>query len=184
VLSAQTFTIPGQSGVIVDTPLDYSSMVLVSKSFQVFREGKLPTFLDSRASDTMFILKESFADYEPIESRVGNSAKAKDGDFEIVGEGNVVQWYLINGKEHKTTYTCAFHTPTLNANLVSISALDRAGLTTIFGGGKEKTRKPDGTVVLAGKNVNGMYIFETLNKPKHIPPPDSPSVSWRNGEES
>jgi GAG-pre-integrase domain len=169
VLSAQTFTTPGQSGVIVDTPLDYPSMALVSKSFQVFGKGKLPTFLDSGASDTMFVSKESFVDYKPIKSRVGNSAKAKDGDFEIVGEGNVVQWYLIDGKEHKITYTHALHTPTLNANIVSISALDRAGLTTIFGGGKGITRKPDGTVVLAGKNVNGMYILETLNEPKHIP---------------
>jgi GAG-pre-integrase domain len=168
VLSAQTFTTLGQSGVIVDTPLDYSSMALVSKSFQVFRKGKLPTFLDSGASDTMFVLKESFVDYKPIESRVGDSAKAKDGDFEIVGEGNIVQWYLIDGKEHKITYTRALHTPTLNANLVSISALDRTGLTTIFGGGKGITRKLDGTVVLAEKNVNGMYILETLNKLKHI----------------
>jgi hypothetical protein len=132
------------------------------------RENYLP-FLDSGASDTMFILKESFADYKPIKSWVGDSAKAKDGDFEIVREGNVVQWYLIDRKEHKITYTCALHTPTLNTNLVSISALDRAGLTTTFGGGKGITRKPDGTVVLAEKNINGMYILETLNEPKHIP---------------
>jgi hypothetical protein len=167
MLSVQTFTTPGQSGVIVDTPLDYPSMALVSKSFQVFGKGK--TFLDSGASDTMFVLRESFADYKPIELWIGDSAKAKDGDFEIVGEGNIFQWYLIDGKEHKITYTHALHTPTLNANLVSISALDRAGLTTIFGGGKGITRKPDGTVVLAGKNINGMYILEMLTEPKHIP---------------
>ena len=69
-------------------------------------------------------------------TRVGDSAKATDGNFEIVGEGNVIQWYDVNGKERKVTYTCALHAPTLNANLVLISALDRAGLIITFGGGQ------------------------------------------------
>jgi hypothetical protein len=64
-------------------------MALVSKSFQVFRKEKLPTFLDSGVSDTMFVLKKSFVDYKPIELRVGDSAKAKDRDFEIVGKGTL-----------------------------------------------------------------------------------------------
>ena len=144
-------------------------MALVSKGFQAFGNGKVPTFLDSGASDTMFVLKEVFAKYKPTESRIGDSAKAKDGDFEIIGEGNVVQWYLIDGQEHKVTYTCALHTPTLNANLISISALDRAGLTTTFGNGRGITRKPDGTIVLAGKHNSGMYILETIDEPSHIP---------------
>ena len=78
----------------------------------------------------MFVLKEAFIEYKSIDSQTGDSAKAKDRDFEIVGKGNVEQHYLINGKDHKITYTCALHTPTLNVNLISISALDRAGVTT------------------------------------------------------
>ena len=97
-----------------------------------------------------------------------DSAKAKGGDFEIVGKGNVVQHYLIDGKKHQITYTQALHTPTLNANLVSISALNRAGLTTTVGNRRGIMRKVDGTVVLIGKNVNGMYILETLDKPSHM----------------
>ena len=31
------------------------------------------------------------------------------------------------------------------------------------------TTKPDGTVILAGKNVNGMYLLETLSEPSQIP---------------
>jgi hypothetical protein len=57
--------------------------------------------------------------------------KAVDGNFEIVGEGKVVQCYMVEGKEKKITYTRALHTPTLNANLISISAFDKAGLTNI-----------------------------------------------------
>ena len=34
----------------------------------------------------MFVLKEAFVEYKSIDSQTGDSAKAKDGDFEIVGE--------------------------------------------------------------------------------------------------
>ena len=58
------------------------------------------------------------------------------------------------------------HTPTLNANLISVSTLDKARLLTTFGQGKGVARKTDGTIVLAGKGVNGMYLPETVeNKP-------------------
>ena len=76
-----------------------------------------------------------------------------DGSFEIVGEGNVVQRYNVEGKERNITYTRALHAPTLNANLVSVSALDRAGLTVTFGGGQGIARTANGTVVLSGKGV-------------------------------
>ena len=160
---------PEQSGVLINVPSDHPHTALVSKGFQAFGKGKIPTFLDSGASDTMFVLKEAFIEYKSIDSRTGDSANAKDGDFEIVGEGNVEQCYLINGKDHKITYTCALHTPTLNANLILISALDRAGLSTTFGNGRGVIRKADGTIVLIGKNVNGMYILETIDEPPHVP---------------
>ena len=59
--------------------------------------------------------------------------------------------------------------PTLNANLVSVSALDNAGLTIMFRGGKGVVRKEDGTIVLTGRNINRMYLLETLD--------NSPDVS-------
>ena len=80
---------PGQSRVLIDVPSDHPHTVLVSKGFQAFRKGKVPTFLDSGASNTMFVLKEAFIEYKSIDSQTGDSAKVKDGDFEIVGEGNV-----------------------------------------------------------------------------------------------
>jgi hypothetical protein len=78
-------------------------------------------------------------------------AKAENSSFEIIGEGNIVQHYQVDGKEREIAYTHALHTPMLNANLVSVNAMDKAGLTTIFGNGKGVIQKADGTVVLTGK---------------------------------
>jgi len=98
--------------------------------------------------------------------RTGDSAKATDGNFDIVGEGKVVQRYLVEGKEKTITYTRALHTPTLNANLVSVSAFDKAGLTTTFGNGQGIIRKRDGSVVLAGRAIKGMYVVDPLDEAK------------------
>jgi hypothetical protein len=73
---------PGQSGILIhddpddlddgperldkskcDVPEGYPLMALISKAFQSFKQGKVPTFLDSGASDTMFVSKEAFTDY-------------------------------------------------------------------------------------------------------------------------
>lgn len=64
-------------------------MVLISQGFQTFQKGKIPTFMDSGASDTMFISRDNFTSYKSITPHLGDSAKAENGNFEIVGEGNV-----------------------------------------------------------------------------------------------
>ena len=182
-LSAFITDTPGQSGVLIDddddpiiispeyydNPAISPSRSLISKAFMGFKHGEVPTFMDSGASDTMFVSRESFTEYKPIPPRVGDSAKAVDGGFEIVGEGSVVQKYRVDGKEKSVTYTRALHTPTLNANLISVGALDKAGLTITFGQGKGIARKDNGTVVLAGTNVDGMYLLDPVGtSPHHI----------------
>ena len=122
----------------------------VSKGFHSFGSGGVPTFLDSGASDNMFVLRDDFMEYKATALCTGDSAKAVDGNFEIVGEGQVVQRYFVEGKEKKVTYTHALHTPTLNANLISVSAFDKASLTTTFGSGQGIITKGDGTVILTG----------------------------------
>ena len=144
-------------------------MALITQGFRDLGKGKVPTFMDSGASDTMFVSRDVFTEYKPTTSRTGDSAKAMNGSFEILGEGNVIQQYNIDGKAQKITYTRALHTPTLNANLISIGALDKAGLTTTFENGQGTTRRADGTVVLSGQNVNGMYILETIDNIPHTP---------------
>ena len=182
-LSAFITDTPGQSGVLIDddddpiiispeyydNPAISPSRSLISKAFMGFKHGEVPTFMDSGASDTMFVSRESFTEYKPIPPRVGDSAKAVDGGFEIVGEGSVVQKYRVDGKEKSVTYTRALHTPTLNANLISVGALDKVGLTITFGQGKGIARKDNGTVVLAGTNVDGMYLLDPVGtSPHHI----------------
>ena len=76
---------------------------------------------------------------------------------------------LTDRKEQTVTFTHALHMPTLNANLVSVSALDSTGLTTIFGGGKGVTKKLDGTIILVGQKVNRMYLLEALENLVNIP---------------
>jgi GAG-pre-integrase domain len=93
---------------------------------------------------------------------LGDSAKAKDGGFEILGEGSVYQRYRVEGKDRDITYTRALHTPALNANLISVSALNKAGLTITFGQGRGVVKKNDGKTILAGSGVNGMYLLETV----------------------
>ena len=38
-----------------------------------------------------------------------------------------------------------------------------------FGNGRGVTRKADGTILPIGKNVNRVYILETINEPPHMP---------------
>ena len=159
--------VPEQSGTSTDDLTNVPHTALISKAFQTLGKGKVLTFMDSGASDTMFVSKDDFSEYHPIVPRTGDSAKAVEGHFEIVGEGNVVQRYKVDGKEREITYTRALHAPTLNANLVSIGALDKAGITTTFGGGRGIARTSNGTVILDGTNVNGMYILETVDTVPH-----------------
>ena len=90
-------------------------------------------------------------EYKLVMSCVKDSAKAENGNFEIIGEGRVIQQYQIKGREWKITYTHALHTPTLNTNLVFVSTFNNAGLTITFRGGKEVVRREDKTIILAGQ---------------------------------
>ena len=74
---------------------DQIPTAFISKDFQAFTGGKIPTFIDSGASDTMFVSHDDFVEYTPITSHTGDSAKVEDGDFAIVGEGKVKQRYLV-----------------------------------------------------------------------------------------
>ena len=144
-------------------------MALISKGFKKFQKEKVPLFMNSGASDIMFVSRESFNDYKPIIPHTGDLAKAVDSNFKIIGEGTIIQHYLDNGQEQDITYTHALHTLTLNTNSISISAFDRVGLTTTFGNGKGTIQKSDWTIILTGRNVNGMYLLEALDNISDTP---------------
>ena len=68
VLSAWTLDTPGASGVIIyknENPptKDSSPVAYISNSFKSFGSGKIPTFIDSGASDTMLVSRDDFAEY-------------------------------------------------------------------------------------------------------------------------
>ena len=165
ILSTNIPKTPGNSGVIIHED-DSTPMALVSKSFQGLAKNTIPTFMDSGVSDTMFVSKEAFAEYTTTSPQTGDTAKAVDGGFDIIGKGKVTQTYLIDGQTKSVTFTCTLHTPALNANLISISSFDRAGLITTFGNGQGVIRKPDSTIVLAGRGDKGMYVVETSHTPR------------------
>ncbi len=85
----------GDSGVLLHEH-DPSPIALVNKGFQGFTKTEIPTFMDSGASDTMFVSKEAFTEYMATAPRTGDTAKAVDGGFEIVGQGKVTQTYLVD----------------------------------------------------------------------------------------
>lgn len=83
---------PGISRVTSEDEADGNGAVaLISKGFQSFRGGKIPTFIDSGASDTMYVSKNIFTEYKVMTPCLGDSAKATDGNFKIVGEERVTQ---------------------------------------------------------------------------------------------
>ncbi len=169
VLSARVPGTPGISGIVIDDEITPTT-ALVGKGFRDFNGGKVPTFINSRASDTMFVSKNDFNNYKSLPSRSGDSAKEVDGTFDIIGEGTVFKHYLVDSKEKKLTYTHAIHTPTLNTNLISIGTFDKAGLTVTFGGGRGLVRKSDRTIVLSARLTKGMYVVDELVH-------DTPSIS-------
>jgi hypothetical protein len=81
----------------------------------------------------------------------------------------------VDGKTKKLTYTRAIHTPTLNANLISVSPFDKAGLTVTFGDGGAVIQKKDSTSVLAARCVRGMYVVDEVgNDVPHVETPGPP----------
>ena len=63
VLSALIPDTASQSGILIDDP---STTALISQGFQNFQKGKVPTFMDSGVSDTMFVSRDAFTDYKLI----------------------------------------------------------------------------------------------------------------------
>lgn len=90
---------PGQLGILIDNETIDVPVMLISQGFQNFEKRKIPTFMDLDASDTMFVSRNAFTKYELTVPCARDFAKAIDGKPKIIGEGNVVQYHQVNGKE-------------------------------------------------------------------------------------
>ncbi|KAJ7623973.1 hypothetical protein DFH06DRAFT_1340299 [Mycena polygramma] len=124
-----------------------SPTVFVSHTFQNNSPAITITFADSGASDHFFRNRSDFSTYEAIPVRTGKSALASEGDFAIVGKGNIKMVFRVDGRLVHVTFTNALHAPSLSANLVSVSQLDKAGCYSTFGGGEVSVRDGDETLL-------------------------------------
>jgi hypothetical protein len=66
ILSAIIPDTPGQSGILISDQSSSTPTALISQGFQNFQKGKIPMFMDSGASDTMFVSCDMFTDYKLV----------------------------------------------------------------------------------------------------------------------
>ncbi|KAF7372293.1 Gag-Pol polyprotein [Mycena venus] len=97
--------------------------------------------------------------------RTGKSALSSNGDFAIVGKGTVNKMFRVAGRRTvNITFKNALHAPSLSANLISVSQLDKAGYWSKFGGGEVGVYEgKDGMMLLRGRGSDGMYILDVDN---------------------
>ncbi len=142
-------------------------------------EGRTPsvtlTFMDSGASDYFFRNREDFTEYTPVAFRTGSSAVEGKGTFEILGQGTATKTFRLDGKDIKLTFKNALHSPSLAANLISVSALDKAGLSTVFSNGRAAVRDRSGKEVFAGRGSDGMYVLDAAPTPQAMSSRSSPT---------
>ncbi len=122
--------------------------------------------MDSGTSDYFFRNREDFTDYTPVAFRMGSSAVEGKGTFEILGQGTATKTFRLNGKDVKLTFKNVLHSPSLVANLISISALDKAGLSTVFSNSCAIICNNSGNEVFTGSGSEGMYILDTAPIPQ------------------
>ncbi|KAF7372248.1 Gag-Pol polyprotein [Mycena venus] len=137
-------------GFIANT--DTARCVFVSRTFENHSPSVTITFLDSGASDHFFRDWSDFAAYEALSMRTGKSAP-------------IIQRRLCYCRRTvNITFKNALHAPSLSANLISVSQLDKAGYWSKFGGGEVGVYEgKDGMMLLRGRGSDGMYILDVDN---------------------
>ncbi|KAK0186583.1 hypothetical protein F5146DRAFT_1142957 [Armillaria mellea] len=128
----------------------------VTTTFKGHTPAMTLTFMDSGTSDYFFKNCEDFTDYTPVMFCTGSSAIEGKGTFEILEKGTVSKTFCLDGRDVKLTFKNALHSPSLTANLMSVSSLDRAGLSIIFSKGCAAVHDQSGKEIFAGYGSDGM----------------------------
>lgn len=157
-----------------------SARAYVTSTFSEYKPHTTLNFLDSGASDHFMKSREDFTDYTPVAYRTGSSAVQGKGTFAINGTGTAVKHFRVMGKLVKITFKNALHAPSLAANLISVSALDAAGLFTTFGGGRAVIHKGDGQEIFSGRGTDGMYVLDPEFGPSSSRPSGPTAMSSRS----
>ncbi|PBK96026.1 hypothetical protein ARMGADRAFT_1077541 [Armillaria gallica] len=128
---------------------DPARTAFVTTTFEGCTPSVTLTFMDSGTSNYFFRNREDFVEYTPVAFHTGSSAIEGKGTFEILGQGTATKTFRLDGKDIKLTFKNALHSPSLAANLISVSALDKAGLSTVFSNGGATVHDRSGKEVFA-----------------------------------
>ncbi len=160
-----------ESNIIVEEiflDVEPADRAFVTTMFEGQNLSVMLTFMDSGASDFFFKNEEDFTDYMPCAFHMGTSAVETTGQFDILGKGTATNMFVSDGKAVKLTFKNALHSPSLAANLISISALDKAGLSTVFTDGKAVVKDKSGHELFVGCGSEGMYVLESAPSPQAL----------------
>ncbi len=154
---------------------DPAGTAFVTTTFEGHTPSVTLTFMDSGASDCFFRNHEDFTEYTLVAFRTGSSAVEGKGTFEILGQGTVTKTFRLDGDDVKLTFKNVLHSPLLAANLVSVSALDKAGLSTVFSNGRAAVQDKSGKEIFAGRGSDGMYVLDATLTPQAMSSCSSPT---------
>ncbi|PBK84043.1 hypothetical protein ARMGADRAFT_1088744 [Armillaria gallica] len=129
---------------------DPTGTAFVTITFEGHTPSMTLTFMDSGASDYFFHNHEDFTEYTLVAFHTGSSAMERKGTFEILGQGTAMKMFRLDGKNIKLTFKNVLHSLSLAANVISVSALDKAGLSTVFSNSQAAVHDRSGKEVFAG----------------------------------
>jgi hypothetical protein len=89
---------------------------------------------------------------------VGQSSK-EGTSFTILGTGDVELKVTFKESERTLSFRDALHAPDITANLLSISRMDLAGWSTVFGEGRVRFFNKDKLEIFDGVLKNGLYLI-------------------------
>ena len=142
-----------ESALIASKSDDYPVVCLMAK----YAKTKGPKnsrarFIDSGCWYHMTFNKSLFSSFSPghhSEVEHGNSNTA-----DVAGTGCFVLELSVNGSVIKSELNNVLHVPDLGYQLLSVSTLDRSGLTTCFGAGQCKIHK--NSILFATGTMSGI----------------------------
>jgi hypothetical protein len=116
------------------------------------------SFADSGCTIHFFKNKDIFSLYKSLNRVISQSSK-EGTSFTVLGTGNVELRVVFKGSEHTLMFHDALHAPDITANLLSISRMDIAGWSAVFGNGRVQFFNKDKTEIFGSVLKNGLYLI-------------------------
>ena len=129
-----------------------------------FPKGISSWITDSGCTAHICFDQSMFHEYESAKDmtvEMGTKATA-----EVVGKGSVVLDMQCGADYSTRRLDNVLHVPSFEYNLLSVSAIDKKGMSTTFGDGKVVIQK-DGLTVATGSLDGTLYVMQTKQVPVH-----------------